>query len=80
MLRAIEDLILELYGDPDLKKRFLENPTALLKERGLEIPPEIVLRVVEDTPDVRHIVLPYIVPGTTPTLEEVEQRASKIII
>jgi hypothetical protein len=80
VLYTIEDLILESYTDPDLKKRFLENPIAMLKERGVEIPPEIILRVVEDTPEVRHIILPYIVPGVSPSLEEIEQRASKIFI
>jgi hypothetical protein len=81
MLYADEELILELNSDPDLKKRFLENPAAMLKERGLEIQPEVTLRVMEDTPDVRHIVIPYIAPpGTSTTLEEIEQRASKIIL
>jgi hypothetical protein len=80
VLYTIEDLILESYTDPDLKKRFLENPIAMLKERGVEIPPEIILRVVEDAPEVRHIILPYIVPGVSPSLEEIEQRASKIFI
>ncbi|MCX5976233.1 MAG: nitrile hydratase subunit alpha [Coprothermobacterota bacterium] len=80
MLYADEELILELNSDPDLKKRFLENPAAMLKERGLEIPPEVTLRVMEDTPDVRHIVIPYIAPGASTTLEEIEQRASKIIL
>jgi len=80
MLYADEELILELNSDPDLKKRFLENPAAILKERGLEIPSEITLRAMEDTPNVRHIVIPYFAPSAPTTLEEIEQRASKIII
>jgi hypothetical protein len=76
----MEDLILDLYSDPELKQRFMADPAAVMKERGVAVSEGVALRAVEDTADLRHIVLPYIAPGTTPTLEEIEQRASKIIL
>jgi hypothetical protein len=73
-------LILDLYSDPELKKRFLADPAVVMKERGVTVPEEVILKAVEDSPTVRHIILPYLKPGEKSSMEEIEQRASKIII
>lgn len=80
MANVMQDLFLDVYSDPELKKRFMTGPAAVMKERGVAVPEGISLRAVEDTEKVRHIVIPYPAPGKVATLEEIEQRASKIII
>ncbi len=80
MEKMMEDLVFDLYSDPELKKRFMADPAAVMKERGVKVPDGVSLRAVEDTETVRHIVLPYPAPSTAASLQEIEQRASKIII
>jgi hypothetical protein len=80
MVEMMQDLILDLYSDPALKERFMADPASVMKEHGVVVPEGVDLCAVEDTAEIRHIVLPYIAPGAAPKLEEIEQRASKIII
>lgn len=80
MANTMQDLILDLHSDPELKLRFMADPAAVMKERGVAVPDGIDLLAVEDTETVRHIVLPYPAPGTVASLEEIEQRASKKLI
>jgi len=79
MSKLMEDLVFDLYGDPQLKRRFIADPAAVMKERGVTAPEGVNLRAVEDSESIRHIVLPYIAPSEVPSLEEVERRVSKIV-
>lgn len=76
----MDDLIMSLNSDPELKRRFLAEPAAVLFERGIPLPAGVSLKVLEDRDDLRHIVLPFVKPGEQANLEDLEQRASKIII
>ena len=51
-------LVAKAWTDDDLKQRLLAEPSAVLAEYGIEVPPGIELRVVEDTNEVCHLVLP----------------------
>lgn len=51
-------LVAQAWSDGDLKRRLLAYPAAVLREYGIEPPPDVELRVVEDSPQVRHLVLP----------------------
>jgi hypothetical protein len=51
-------LLADAWADPALKKRLLENPAAVLKERGISIPEGCQVKVVEDTDKVEHLVIP----------------------
>jgi hypothetical protein len=51
-------LLADAWADPALKKRLLENPAAVLKERGIAIPEGCQVKVVEDTDKVQHLVIP----------------------
>ncbi|NJP88763.1 nitrile hydratase subunit alpha [Nonomuraea sp. FMUSA5-5] len=45
------------WRDPEYKDRLLREPAAVLTEEGLDVPEGIELRVLEDTPAVRHVNL-----------------------
>ncbi len=51
-------LVAEAWTDDGLKARLLEDPAGVLREYGVEVPFGVELRVVEDTPEIRHLVLP----------------------
>ena len=70
-------LIADLYADSELKQNFLNDPQSMLKEKGFSIPDDLEIRVVEDTSQVKYIVLPYLKPGEKITSEELEARLSK---
>ncbi len=47
-----------VQGDPELRARVFAAPTDVLKEQGLDIPREVEIRVVEDSAEVWHVILP----------------------
>jgi hypothetical protein len=51
-------LVADTWGDANLKRRLLSDPAAVLGERGMPVPPGTQIKVVEDTDQVRHFVLP----------------------
>lgn len=51
-------LVAKAWSDDVLKQRLVDEPAAVLEEHGIEVPPGVQLRVVEDTGDVYHLVLP----------------------
>lgn len=51
-------IITKALQDEAFKLRLLADPAAVLKAEGIEIPKGITLKVVADTENVRHIVLP----------------------
>jgi hypothetical protein len=56
--RKIEKIIATAWIDEGFKQRLLSDPAASLKEEGVEIPPGVEVRIVEDTETVQHLVLP----------------------
>lgn len=52
-------LIEKLDKDPKLRQRFLKNPREVVKEiTGIQIPNNITIKVVENTPQTYTFVLP----------------------
>ena len=51
-------LVAKAWSDESLKQRLIEDPAAVLREFGIEAPYAVELKVVEDTAEVRHLVLP----------------------
>jgi hypothetical protein len=80
MESSLSELYLKFASDPELRKRFLNEPKAVLAEHGIHVPDGMALQIVEDSATVRHLVLPYFSPGKDLTAEEIGQRQSKIII
>lgn len=53
-----ELLVADAWADPALKKRLLENPAAVLKERGMAVSAGKQIKVMEDSEKVEHLILP----------------------
>jgi hypothetical protein len=51
-------VVAKAWQDEAFKRRLLGNPQAVLEEHGLPLPPGKAVRVVEDTADTVHLVLP----------------------
>ncbi|HVX15482.1 MAG TPA: NHLP leader peptide family RiPP precursor [Pirellulales bacterium] len=56
--KAWGKLVARAWSDDDFKQRLIDDPAAVLAEEGIEVPAGIELKVVEDTDDVCHLVLP----------------------
>jgi hypothetical protein len=46
------------WHDDGYKDRLKRDPRSVLKEEGLEIPQDVEIKLVEDTPSVVHLTLP----------------------
>ncbi len=68
--------IARAWTDPAYKAKLLSDPHAALAEAGVEIPEGVTVRIVENTADTSHIVLP-VAPANATELsdEEMEKRA-----
>ncbi len=66
--RIMQKIIVKAWMDDDYKQALLADPTALLKEAGVEIHEGVKIRIVEDTNDLHHMVLPL-----KPTPEELRE-------
>ena len=51
-------IVAKAWQDDAFKKRLLVNPSAVLKEQGLEVSAGVQVRVVENTDQVIHLTLP----------------------
>jgi hypothetical protein len=51
-------LIARAWRDEAFRQRLLTDPAAVLREQELEVPPGVQLRVLEDTDQVIHLVVP----------------------
>jgi hypothetical protein len=51
-------VIARAWIDEDFKRRLMFDPRGVLAEHGVELPENTEINVVEDSPDVRNIVLP----------------------
>ena len=50
--------------DPALKAKLIANPASVLSEHGVKIPAGMTVKVVENTSQVFHLVLPNTAAGT----------------
>ena len=58
------------YKSPAYRSRVVREPRAGLRELGLELPPEVEVRVWDSSSEVRYLVLPERPPGTDALSEE----------
>jgi hypothetical protein len=66
-------LVARAWSDEALKERLMDDPRSVLEEFGIDVPADVELRVVEDTDEVRHLVLPA---SPTDDLDDEELTAS----
>ena len=58
------------YKSPAYRSRIVREPRAVLREMGLELPPEVEVRVWDSSSEVRYLVLPERPFGTDGLSEE----------
>ncbi len=51
-------IVARAWADEEFKSLLMANPKAVLRAHGLELAPDIQVKVVEDSGAVRHFVLP----------------------
>jgi len=74
-----QELLMELYEDEELRKEFKDNPRAFLITHGVECDETTEYRVLEDSAEVRHIVIPHLANAEAKSTEELESRISKLL-
>jgi hypothetical protein len=57
-LKKWSKVVAEAWADDAFKRRLMKNPAASLKKFGIDVPPGLEFRVVENTDKVRYITLP----------------------
>jgi hypothetical protein len=71
-------IVAKAWIDEAYKKKLLENPKKILKEEGIEIPTDLNIRVIEDTPNTQTLVIP---PATqSASAEKIENRLAAITL
>lgn len=58
------------YKSPPYRSRVVREPRAVLREMGLELPPEVEVRVWDSSSEVRYLVLPERPPGSEALSED----------
>jgi hypothetical protein len=56
--RQWSQIVARAWADEAFKARLLTDPKSVFREHGLEVAPEVEVKVVEDSEQVRHFVLP----------------------
>jgi len=77
MSDKMKEIMAELYMDPGLMTRFQKDPKVVFKEKGVDVPEDVTLKVLADTEKVKHIVLPFLGTENLYSVEDFEQRLSK---
>lgn len=55
---AWSKIVVKSWQDPDFKKKLMENPEAVLKEFGIDVPAGVDLKVSENTEKSFNLTLP----------------------
>jgi hypothetical protein len=64
--KLFAQIIARAWAEPAFKARLLSHPAEVLAEYGVSVPPGCDVVVHEDTPSVRHHILPLPPRGLTP--------------
>lgn len=79
--KAYAKVVAKAWSDEGFKRRLLANPTTVLKEHGIETPAGVEFRVVEDTKQLAHFVLPPApAPGEVGTVDLEERLAAACLL
>lgn len=72
---AYRKVIAKAWSDPAFKQRLLSETVATLEAAGIEISKGLRVKVVEDTPDLIHMILPA-APSSAELTDEALERMS----
>ncbi|MCB0086458.1 MAG: NHLP leader peptide family RiPP precursor [Caldilineaceae bacterium] len=76
---AYHNIIAKAWADPDYKARLMHDPKSTLQEAGVQIPDNVAVKVVADTDEVVHIVLPASPAGEALSEQDLEKIAAGTI-
>ncbi len=66
--------VAKAWADDDYKKRLMSDSSAVLKEEGFAVPEGMRIKVLENTHEVFHMVLPQAPDSAEGAIENVEER------
>ena len=69
---AMAELFAACWKDEALKARFMSDPKAVLAERGIYVPDNMYVKVVENSDNTVHITMPNKAPGGATELSDEE--------
>ena len=75
--KKLNAFFMELYSNPEMLENFVKSPKTVLNEKGFDTPEGKEIKVLIDTENVTHMVLPYLSQDETASIEELEDRVSK---
>lgn len=55
---TVSKAIAQAWANPEFKKKLVNDPHAALAEHGVQVPEGMSIKVVENTDDTVHLVLP----------------------
>lgn len=58
LLAQAQRIIAKAWADEAFKAALLADPAATLAQEGITLPPGLTLKVVENTPQTMHVILP----------------------
>jgi len=61
----LNEIIARTALDKDFREEFINHPAEVLQREGIEVPPGVTIKIVENTDDRLHIVIPA-APGGQP--------------
>jgi hypothetical protein len=74
-------IIAKAWHDPAFKQRLMASPTETLAEEGHPLPTGVQAKVVEDNPQLKHLVLPPPPQGAGQlTQDALNQHAHKMVM
>jgi hypothetical protein len=53
-----DKIVVQAWLDGSFKQRLLSDPGTVLKEKGFDVPDEIAVKVVADSSQTKHLILP----------------------
>ncbi len=66
----IEQIVARAWEDPAFKQELLNNPKAVLAEAGVEVPDNVDLKILEETPNNLYLIVPKEAVSETAVEEE----------
>ena len=73
---AYRKVLARAWSDPAYKAQLLADPNAILAAASIPIPPDVTIKIVENSEKVVHLVLPQPIQTTQLSEEELEQIAA----
>ena len=58
LLAQAQRIVAKAWADEAFKTSLVANPTATLAKEGIEVPAGLTIKVLEDTPQTMHVILP----------------------